>query len=113
MNNGTVKFTKVGSDEVIYEMPYASATYAFTRARLNAAKNTSFEGDIDAMANYGVFAIAELDGHKIVDLPPVEKVKPEDVLKACLKIDITVEQPEKDEDGEIDENPTGTKGARS
>lgn len=114
MNNGTVSFTKVGSDEVLYEMPYASASYAFIRARLNKAGNTSFDGNLDAMANYAMLFIAELNGKKLADLPDIKSVTPDDVFGALLGIDIDIEQPVSDEnEGPIDENPTGTKGARS
>lgn len=113
MNNGTVTFTKVGTDEVLLETPYPSALFAFTRARLHAAKNKSFDNDIDAMANYGALSLAEIKGNKLAELPPIENVKPVDVLQACLDIDIEIVQPKPEETGDIEENPLDMKGASS
>lgn len=112
MKNGIIRFTEVGSDNVVYETPYPSAIVAFTRARLKAAGNTSFSDDIDALASYGAFMLAEVNGNSVVDLPAIESVTPADVLTACLKVDIAVIRDEEKDEGRAEGNPTGSKGER-
>lgn len=113
MKNGTVRYTKVGTDEVIAEYPYPNVLFALTRSRLRAAKNKSFDNDIDAMANYGALSLAEMKGNTLVELPDIKDVTPEDVLMACIDIDIEIVQPEQEDAGDVDPNPTVTKGASS
>lgn len=114
MDYGTLKFEKVGSSEVVLETPWVPAALALVKARLAECGNHALDADEEAMATYGVYYVAELAGHKVVDLPAVEEIKASDLYMAKCVCDFELVKPEGAEDeGEGDENPTATKGARS
>lgn len=113
MNQGTIKYSKVGSDEVELELPFTQTIFNLVRVRIKAANNKSFADDNYSLGTYAALYYAEMCGHKLVDLPDIKKLTPEDVLLANLKYDCIVEQPEgesKVSEDEADENPTDTKG---
>ncbi len=115
MDYGTIKFGKVGTNETVLETPWMPAAFSLVNARLAECGNTALDGDTEMQATYAAYYVAELAGHKLVDLPPVEQIKKSDLYAANCQYDFVLVQPEgesADED-EVDENPTATRGARS
>ncbi len=113
---GNIQFGKVGTDEIICEVPWSPAVSLLCRARLEECGNTSFDEDSEALGRYAVFYGAEMAGHKLVSLPGVKDIRPSDVYLASVEYDFKLVNPDEDEDGEMDEadeNPTGMEGASS
>lgn len=116
MNNGKIQFSRVGSSKIEFETPFTYACGTITRAKLQAAGNKSFDNDNFALGTLAGFYLAEVMGHKLVDLPSWKKITPDDVYKASLIWDNQiVEAEDTDEDeGEVeDENPLAMTGERS
>lgn len=118
MNYGTIRFSKVGSDEATCEVPYPPIMSTLVRARLEEAGNHSFDGDLRAVGVYSAFYAAELAGKPVAELPDVAEIRPSDVFRANVTDDFILVGPngevdEEDGEGEADENPTGTTGALS
>lgn len=115
MDFGTIKFSKPGSDETVCEVPWVPTTATLVRARLAEAGNDSFGSDDNAVGTYAAFYNAELMGHKLVELPRVEDIKPSDVFAAAFQYGFTLELPDgaAEEAEEAEGNPTATTGASS
>lgn len=114
MYYGSIKFGNAGEDGTICEIKFLPAVANLIRARLAEAGNHSFDKDTEAFAGYVAFYTAELADKKLCDLPEVDAIKPADIYQQMLKYDFTLNAPEDEKaEGEADENPTATKGARS
>lgn len=121
MNRGTVRISKVGSDEVIAEFPFTYALTNLARVRLTNAGNTAIlEGGSENAEALGLYV-----GYMAARLAHVEglpEIKPEDVtyermLEYSVFWDMTLELPQPDNDGQegddVDENPTDTPAGSS
>lgn len=119
MNNGKLKFSRVGEDEVIGECPFTTGYGQLCRVRLAKAGNKSFEGEPLAMGLYTMFFAAEINHLDDIRLPEPKKITPEDVFELTLTYDVITEgtifdKDEESEDGEAtDENPTDTQAVSS
>lgn len=123
MNRGTLRFSKVGSDELLAEFPFSQAIASLARVRLTNAGNTKIiesdaPDDNETFGLYVGYTAAKLA--KVKDLP---EIKPKDVnretmLEFSAFFDVVLEMPQTGESdlfeaGEVDENPTGTQAESS
>lgn len=120
MNQGSIKFSKVGSDEQIAEFPFSAAL-----SRLAAMKLTS-AGNLDALKKENNWVTGTYIAYLAATMAHVDglpKIKPEDVSRetmlefSCLfdfDFDVPMlEQQASAEQDEVDENPTVTRPASS
>lgn len=123
MNRGTLKFSKVGSDELVAEFPFSQAVASLARVRLtNAGKAEIAESDAaednETFGLYVGYTAAKLA--KVEGLPDIEPkdVCRETMLEFSAFWDVVLEMPaardvDLSEAGEADENPTGTQAESS
>lgn len=123
MNRGTLKFSKVGSDELLAEFPFSQAIASLAKVRLTNAGNTKLTEsdapeDNETFGLYVGYTAAKLA--KVKGLPDIEPkdVNRETMLEFSAFFDVLLELPPADEAdlseaGEADENPTGTQAGSS
>lgn len=116
MKAGKAVYTKVGSDEAVYEYEFPRSLGSVVRSVARETNSTSMLADADALADLAFIYLADAMGTPIADIDLTKKLKASEVRKVRLNWDFELildTEEDAGEGSEVAENPTATTPASS